>query len=248
MNDSTVNLVALCDEMLLTIFNKLNNIDVLYSFIGVDQKLDRLARDITFTQSIDLVTISSNEHNHSRNNSILDRFCFDILPRIQRNIQCLTLDSLSIDRVLRIGNYPKLHKLTLVNLPLEMASRIFNGKSSFINTFKHQISHITVTINQDDIAEHTRKPCTDIFTTIFIMFTNLNYLHFGWNGDCPGSPGSLNDIVSSTCYPSNIIHLNVRVNSFNDCLYLLNGYLSQLHTFIVQVDTIYNTSMIINNM
>ncbi len=34
---------------------------------------------------------------------------------------------------------------------------------------------------------------------------------------------------------------------FNDCLCLLDGRLSQLHTFIVQVDEIYNTSMTINN-
>jgi hypothetical protein len=117
--------------MLLAIYNKLDNMDVLYSLIGVNGKLDRLARDITFTQSVDLVTISSSEDNDSRNKLILDRFCFDILPRIQHNIQCLTLDALSIDSVFRIGNYPKLHNLTLVNLQFEVASRIFNGRSSF---------------------------------------------------------------------------------------------------------------------
>lgn len=79
--------------------------DVLYSLIGVNRKLDRLAQDITFTQCIDLIRILSNESNDSRNKSILDRFCFDILPRIQDNIQSLILDPLSIDRVFRIGNY-----------------------------------------------------------------------------------------------------------------------------------------------
>jgi hypothetical protein len=113
--------------MLLVILNKLDSVDVLYSLIGVHTTLDRLARDITFTQSIDLVRILSNEQNNSGNKSIFDRFCFDILPQIQHNIECLTLDSLSTDRVLYIGNYPKLHKLTLVNLPLDMASRIFNS-------------------------------------------------------------------------------------------------------------------------
>jgi hypothetical protein len=136
MNDSNVNIVGLSDEMLLAILNKLNNMDALYAFIGVDQKFDRLARDITFTQSIDLVTILSNEHNDSRNDLILDRFCFNILPRIQHNIECLTLDPSSIDRVFRIGNYPKLHKLTLVNLSLEMASRIFNDMLSIFLIFK----------------------------------------------------------------------------------------------------------------
>jgi hypothetical protein len=125
--------------MLLTIFNKLNNTDVLYSLIGVNEKLDRLARDITFTQSIDLVRVSSDEHNHSKTKTILNRFCTDILPRIQHNIEHLTLDLLSIDCVLRIGNYPKLHKITLVNLPFEMASRNLNGMlSSFPSFFTTQ--------------------------------------------------------------------------------------------------------------
>ncbi|CAF5205071.1 unnamed protein product [Rotaria magnacalcarata] len=126
MHQSIVDILALSDEMLLAILNKLNNIDVLFSLIGVNKKLDRLAQDINFTRSIDLVRIISNEKNSSssRTNSILDRFCFDILPRIQHNIECLTLDSLSIDRVLRIGNYPKLNKL---NLELEMTSPIFNS-------------------------------------------------------------------------------------------------------------------------
>jgi len=127
MNHSTVNILALCDEMLLAIFNKLNNIDVLYSLIGVNQKLDRLARDISFTQSIDLLTISSNKDNHSRTNSILERFCFDILAPIRHNIECFTLDPLSIHRVLSIVNYPKLHKLTLINLQYEEASRLLIG-------------------------------------------------------------------------------------------------------------------------
>jgi hypothetical protein len=125
MHYSAVNILDLCDEILLVILNKLSNINVLYSLIGVNRTLDRLAQDITFTQSIDLVGISSNEHI----DSILDRFCVDIIPRIQHNIECLILDPLSIDRVLCIGNYSKLHKLTLVNLQLEVASRIFNGMS-----------------------------------------------------------------------------------------------------------------------
>ncbi|CAF1083285.1 unnamed protein product [Rotaria magnacalcarata] len=132
MNHSTVNILTLCDEILVAIFNKLNNIDVLHSLIGVNRELDRLARDITFTQSLDLVAISSNKDNDSRNNSILDRFCFDILPRIQHNIDCLTLDLLLMDRILRIGHYSKLYKINLVIFQLEMASRILNVKNMFL--------------------------------------------------------------------------------------------------------------------
>ncbi|CAF3916624.1 unnamed protein product, partial [Rotaria sp. Silwood1] len=54
-------------------------------------------------------------------------------------------------------------------------------------------------------------------------------------------------LFSRRCYPSNIIHVNVRLCYLNDYLCLLNGHLSQLHIFIVKIDRIYNTSMIINN-
>jgi hypothetical protein len=53
MKHSIISIVTLCNELLPTILKKLNNSDVLYSLIGVNKKLDKLARDITFTRSID---------------------------------------------------------------------------------------------------------------------------------------------------------------------------------------------------
>ncbi|CAF1472478.1 unnamed protein product [Rotaria sordida] len=163
------------------------------------------------------------------------------------NIECLTLDPLSTDCVLRIGSYSKLHKLTLVNLQLEMASRIFNGGSSFVNIFKHKISHLTITINDGSTDQYIRKLSTNVLITIFTMFINLTYLHFCLKDICQYPPTSFFGLVSTTCYPSNIIHLNVRVRNFNDCLCLLDGHLCQLQTFIVEVDKIITTSMTINN-
>jgi hypothetical protein len=57
MNNSTVGIVDLPDELLLTIFKKLDNFDVLYSLMGVNKKLDSVACDINFTRSVDLMTI-----------------------------------------------------------------------------------------------------------------------------------------------------------------------------------------------
>ncbi len=114
--------------------------------------------------------------------------------------------------------------------------------------FKHQISHLIITINVDRTAEHIPKVSTNVFTTIFIMFMNLIYFHFGWDINFLYSPKSFIDLPSSTWHSSNIVHLNVQVHNFNDCLCLLDGRLNQLHTFIVQVDQIYKTSMTINNM
>ncbi|CAF3477094.1 unnamed protein product [Rotaria socialis] len=247
MNDSTVNILSLSDEILLVIYNKLNNMDVLYSLIGANRKLDRLARDITFAQSVDLLTILLNESNDSRNKSILDRFCYDILPQIQHNIESLTLDSLLIDHVFRIGNYSKLYKLNFFNLQFEMASRIFNDKSSFIHIFQNQISHFTVTIHDDSKGAHRKELWTNVFTNILIIFTNLIYLNFHSQNICRFISKPFLSLPSTTCYSSNIVYLNIGVFSFDDCLCLIDGHLTQLHTFIVKVEHINNTSMTIKN-
>ncbi|CAM4924218.1 unnamed protein product [Rotaria socialis] len=247
MNDSTVNILSLSDEILLVIYNKLNNMDVLYSLIGANRKLDRLARDVTFAQSVDLLTILLNESNDSRNKSILDRFCYDILPQIQHNIESLTLDSLLIDHVFRIGNYSKLYKLNFFNLQFEMASRIFNDKSSFIHIFQNQISHFTVTIHDDSKGAHRKELWTNVFTNILIIFTNLIYLNFHSQNICRFISKPFLSLPSTTCYSSNIVYLNIGVFSFDDCLCLIDGHLTQLHTFIVKVEHINNTSMTIKN-
>jgi hypothetical protein len=99
--------------------NKLNNIDVLHSLLGVNEKFDRLVRTGNFTRSLDFTRISSNEDDYLKIGSMLKRFCFCIIPQIEDNIQCLTLDSWSMMDILCIGNYPNLRKLILVNLTIE---------------------------------------------------------------------------------------------------------------------------------
>ncbi len=136
MNDSFVNIVDLPDEILLIILKKLNRFDVLYSLVGVNEKLDNVACDINFTRAVDLLTISSNGVNNSITHAILDRFCMHILPRIHKNVECLTVESCFLQRVLHASNYLNLRKLTLINLELSMASDIFNGMLLDFSMFK----------------------------------------------------------------------------------------------------------------
>jgi hypothetical protein len=125
MNDSFVNIVDLPDEILLTIFKKFDYFDVLYSLVGVNQKLDNVACDISFTRCLDLMKISSDEADDSRTNSILDRFCMHILPRIHDKVECLTIQACFLQRVFHASNYLKLRRLILANLQLKMAPDIF---------------------------------------------------------------------------------------------------------------------------
>jgi hypothetical protein len=268
---TAIGILDLPDEILLTIFNKLNNIEMLYSFIGVNQKLDKLFRNIVFTsRSLDFVAMLSSEENNTRMNSILNRFCVDILPQIQHNIECLTLEPSLIERVLYSCNYPKLRKLTLVNLQLKIASHILTGmylitpfdngrnkifpyicyihldESLFVHKFKHNISHLTFKINDDITNEYKLNLVTKVYARIFVIFTNLIHLEFDLEDTCGLLPSPFYQLPSTSCYSSSIVYLHVEVDCLEDCLYLLDGRLSQLHTFIVKVGYMSRSSMIGN--
>ncbi|CAF0921664.1 unnamed protein product [Adineta steineri] len=126
VDNSCISIVDLPDEILLSIFNKLSNFDVLYWLVGVNIKLDNIARDRKFTQSIDLTSISSSEKDDPKTNAILDRFCLDILPRIHNNVKCLTIDGCFLERILHSNKFFNLQTITLINLDVNMASHILN--------------------------------------------------------------------------------------------------------------------------
>ncbi len=124
---------------------------------------------------------------------------------------------------------------------------IYLDESSSIHSFKHQISHLDITINDDINLEQIKNMATNIFTTILNMFTNLTHLDFKSEYYFVYSPLSLIALRSTKFYSSSIAHLNVRVRNLDDCLCLLDGRLSQLHTFIVKIDDMYNSSMTLDN-
>jgi hypothetical protein len=127
MNRSNVSMMDLPDEMILTIWNKLNKLDVLYSFLGVNKRFNKLVHDIVYTRSIELIKSNSKNNNCSLTGPILDRFCLHILPRIHELVECLTLESISMERILSAGVYPRLRKLTLVRVEHEFVSQHFTS-------------------------------------------------------------------------------------------------------------------------
>jgi hypothetical protein len=129
MNNLFTGILDLPEEILVNIFNKLHNLDVLYSLIGSNRKLDKIACDRTFVQSIDLTRIFSNEKDNSKTSGILDRFCLEIIPRIHNKIQHLTIETCLLERILYTNEFINLHRITLVNFNIYMDSKIFNGKS-----------------------------------------------------------------------------------------------------------------------
>jgi hypothetical protein len=93
MNRSIIGIMDLPEEMICTIWNNLNNVGILYSFIGVNKRFDQLLEDSIYIRSIQLT--ETNEYC-SLPGAIIDRFYLDILPQIDQFIECLTRKSFSI--------------------------------------------------------------------------------------------------------------------------------------------------------
>ena len=76
----TVTMMNLPDEIMLGICSRMDMIDVLYSFIGVNERLSRLVRDPIFTQPIELIRRNNDGETYPLSNLVLDRFRRQILP------------------------------------------------------------------------------------------------------------------------------------------------------------------------
>ncbi|CAF3240526.1 unnamed protein product [Rotaria sp. Silwood2] len=123
MNQSDIHLLDLPNETLLIIMKKLDNIDVLYSFFGINNKrLDILVEDDAFASILNFTRISSIADVK------FDRFCSSILPRINQSIKKLILKTTSMERILLIGNYSNLTSLELFNFGQEIVYRRFTGE------------------------------------------------------------------------------------------------------------------------
>jgi hypothetical protein len=122
MSRSNVHLLDLPSEVLLIILRKLNNINVLYSLLDMNNgRLDILAQEKTFTNILNFVYIDNNI-------SLIDRFCIDILPRIEDNVKYFILEPVFMERILLATVYPNLTELKLFNFEQEIALKYFAGK------------------------------------------------------------------------------------------------------------------------
>jgi hypothetical protein len=131
MEYSCIELNNLPDEILLIIFKKLDNIDVLYSFHDVNKQLNQIVRDPIFTSSLNFVKWSSNKFiNKLSSNVMLDRFRLQILPDISIKIKWLYLESSTVKRILNAADYPNLYGLGLYNRTEKTARRLFIGKKN----------------------------------------------------------------------------------------------------------------------
>ncbi|CAF1462802.1 unnamed protein product [Rotaria sp. Silwood1] len=117
---SCFELNDLIDEILLLIFEKLDNLDILYSLHGVNKRLNNIIRDPLFTNSLNFVKWSSKKFS---SNVIFNRYCLQILPDISMKIKWFYIESSSAKHILRAADYPNLYGLALYNMKVQSLSQ-----------------------------------------------------------------------------------------------------------------------------
>ncbi|CAF1213438.1 unnamed protein product [Rotaria sordida] len=240
MEYSSIQLNDLPDEILMIVFKKLDNVALLYSLIDVNMRLNNIVKNSIFTNCLTLLRFVpshlivlrslSTYFIYPLDNSTVDRFCLHILPKINEKIQWFDLESLSMERILLVTNYPNLCGL---------------DETLFSCTLKNQILSLVIDINTNGMENYKQGRNAIIFSHIFSMFSNLRYLNF-----CPPSIGHQRlsfDTSPLTVISKNLLELHVSLRSFTDCLYLLDGRFNKLHTLYVNISLIRSLPLIINN-
>ena len=82
---------------------------------------------------------------------------------------------------------------------------------------------------------------------IFAWLINLQHLDLDGIDGSRYSQRLLRGLSSTRCNSSNLSHVRIRLHNFDDCLCLLDGRLSQLHTLIVSLDYVRDAKLIIND-
>jgi hypothetical protein len=131
MLNSCLQLNDLPDEILLIIFKKLNNIDLLYSLFDANKRLNKILHDSIFLCDLSLLNRYPNGYIYRLPDQILDRCCLEILPKISHKIKSLDLEPSTMTRILLCTNYPNLYRLGLYNIDKQQAKQLVSGKIFF---------------------------------------------------------------------------------------------------------------------
>ncbi|CAF2834070.1 unnamed protein product [Rotaria sp. Silwood2] len=153
-----------------------------------------------------------------------------------------------MERILLTTDYPNLIELEIHNFHEEIALNYFTNKSSVRSIFQEQITNL-ILINNDECTRTCSSNYTaEIYAHILTFFKNLKILRIIEPSIVSYPPLSLCYLPSTTFSSSILTHLYINVQTFDDCLCLLDGRLKQLTTLFVTVCCVFNSSRIIHNM
>jgi hypothetical protein len=116
------------------------------------------------------------------------------------------------------------------------------GETSLIDIFKNQISSLVVNITKNEKRRSTKDLIKRVFTQIFNMFTNLEYLNL--NSSSVYFEQLSFDMSPPTVISSTLLELHVSLMHFTDCLYLLDGRFNKLRTLRIHICDIISSSQL----
>ncbi|CAF1416689.1 unnamed protein product, partial [Rotaria sordida] len=248
MNQCNINLLDLPTEILITIFKKLDNIDILYSLFDVNnQRLDKIIKENICIHTLNFVSTTLTDDTLSISDRILDRFCMNILPRIHYNIKSIVLNSLSIERILRVAGYPNLSELKIFNFNGKIVSHYLTVESPLRRIFQRQITDLILVFENSFNEISCEHYSTDIYGFIFKFFENLKHLSIIGSYSKNFPPLILCNLPSTTYYSSTLYKLCIHVMHYDDLLALLDGRLKQLNTLnVVIIDEDFHSTNVYN--
>lgn len=128
MNCACFGLEDLPDEILLIILKYLTNIEVLYSLMNINTRLNAVVSDSIFTSRLTFLKclFKVRKSLQSLSPTILNKV-LKILPEICHNIKRIDIQSLDLSLVL-FQNYPNLTELGLYNVHIEEMKQFFTSK------------------------------------------------------------------------------------------------------------------------
>ncbi|CAF2592438.1 unnamed protein product [Rotaria sp. Silwood2] len=108
---------------------------VLHSLMGVNMRLSKIIRDPIFTGRLTFVKWSFNKFIDPLSDTIVDRFCRQILPQIHHNVKWLDVEPLSMGPIFLAGKYPNLYGLGIYNIREGIIQRLCHGKKFNFSCF-----------------------------------------------------------------------------------------------------------------
>jgi hypothetical protein len=102
--------------------------DVFNSLTNINERIDKIIYDRHFTSRLILFKGSLNDDIYPLYDRELDRLCYQLLPKIHDNIKWLSLEVLSMERILHVATYPNLYGLSLYNINITTHARLFCSK------------------------------------------------------------------------------------------------------------------------
>jgi hypothetical protein len=129
-NNNHLNILDLPNEILLVIINKLSIIDAFYSLVDINERFAQLVLDPLYIRHLDMTVMTMKSFfqcTFSVDEQVLSRICENILPQIHSQVNKLTVEQHSMERILLNINYPKLSSISLVNFQEEILFQYLKG-------------------------------------------------------------------------------------------------------------------------